>query len=338
MKKILALALVFVLVFSLAACGGEDSENTYTAENPLVFRFAYVNATEDVAHIAAEKFEKAVEEASEGAIQVELYPNGELGGDVAVLESVLMDDVQMTAPALSSMASYDEKLGLLELPFLFEDYDSMNAALEGSLGELYSSWAEEAGFKLIGFQFDGTRCVSSNGKPIKSLADFKGLKIRVMENPIHISTMKALGASPIPLPYGDIYTGLQQGTIAAQDNPPALTYASKFFEVQDYYSLTNIIISNPPVVVSKSVFEGYPEEFQKIILDAAQEHLINYQRTENYNEEQNFIQMINDGGCEVVEVSDSAIAEFKEAVQPVYDECYDKFGAEVMDTLLEAAK
>lgn len=339
MKKLLSLVLISIMVFTLAACGGGGGSTTeYTAENPLVIKFAYVNATEDAAHIAAEKFKAAIEEKSGGAVQVQLYPNGELGGDVAVLESVLLDDVQMTAPACSALTAYDEKLGLIELPFLFESYESMEEALAGDLGDLYREWYAEAGFELLGFQFDGTRCVSNNKKPIESLADFSGLKLRAMENPIHIKTFELLGASPIPLSYTDIYTGLQQGTIDGQDNPPALTYASKFYEVQKYYSKTNIVISNPPILMAKSVFDAYPEDIQTMIKEAAQEHLVDFQRAENMAMEQEFFELIADGGTAVNDVSDEAIAEFKEALQPLYDQCYEDYGAEVMDALFEAAK
>ena len=339
MKKVLVLVLAFALVFSICACGGSGNggaaeENTYTADNPLVIRFAYVNATEDPAHKAAVAFKDEVESKSEGAVKVELYPNSELGSDVTVLEGVQMDEIQMTAPATSSMAAYDERLALVDLPLLFNSFEDMETAANGALFELYDSWAAESNFKLLGFQFDGTRCVSNNKRPINSIDDFKGLKIRVMESETHINLFKALGASPIPMPYGDVYTGLQQGTIDGQDNPPALTVAGKFNEVQKYYSLTNLIIAIPPVLVNKKVFESYPEDIQEIISSAAEEHLVKWQRAENYKEEEAYIEQIAAGGTKVNEVED--MDSIKEALQPVYDAARSSCGDEVVDELLKA--
>lgn len=337
MKKMLALLLVSVMVFTLVGCGGSGgSSEEYTKEKPLVFRFAYVNATEDPAHVAAEKFKEVVEKESEGKVKVELYPNGELGSDVAVLESVAMNDIQMTAPASSSLATYDERLALVDLPLLFENYDAMNKIVDKELKDLYDSWLNESGFKLLGFQFDGTRCISNSKKPINSVDDLNGMKIRAMESDIHINTFKALGASPIPMPYNDVYTGLQQGTIDGQDNPPSLTVAGKFNEVQKFYSLTNLVISLPPVVVNKEIFEGYPEDIQKVIMDAAEEHLIKWQRDQNYKEEQNYIKMIKDGGTAVNEVAD--MDSIKNKLDPVYDAAKKKCGEEAVDKLLEICR
>lgn len=339
MKKLLIVVMALIMIFSFSACGGSgtsdsDTENTYSADNPLVIRFAYVNATEDPAHKAAVAFKDEVESESGGTVKIELYPNSELGGDVTVLEGVQMDEIQMTAPGASSLGAYDERLALVDLPLLFNSFEEMEIAANGALFDLYDSWAADSNFKLIGFQFDGTRCVSNNKRPINSIDDFKGLKLRTMESETHINLFKTLGASPIPMPYGDIYTGLQQGTIDGQDNPPALTVAGKFNEVQKFYSRTNLIISIPPVVVNKSVFESYPQEIQDIILSAADKHLIKWQRAENYKEEEEFIKLIEEGGTAVNEVAD--MDSIKNALQPVYDSARETCGDEAVDALLKA--
>lgn len=335
MKKLLVVVISVVMMISLFGCGGKKESVEYTKENPLTLKMAYVISTEDTGHKAFEKFKAAIEKESEGRVKVELYPNGELGSDTAVLESVLLGDIQIASVGLSSLTAYDPKVTIAELPYLFDDYETMDAAINGEVGKMMDEWFDAVGFKSLGLSYDGTRQISNNVRPITKLADLKGIKLRAMDSPSHILTLKSLGANPIPMPYGDIYTGLQQGTIDGQDNGPALTYTSKFHEVQKYYSITNTIMANSPIVMSKAVFEGYPEDIQNMIVKYMKEFGMDWQRPIQRSEELEYVKKINADGCIVNEIAD--LSEFKEATKAVYEQAKKDYGEEFYNEFLKAA-
>ena len=336
MKKLLVVLLSLAMVIGLASCGGGGgSEDEYTAENPLVLKVAYVLAKEDIGHIGFEKFKESIEEESEGRIKVELYPNAELGSDTAVLESVLLGDIQIAGVALGALTAYDPRVTIAELPYLFDDYETMDAAINGPVGEEMHKWLADVGFEYIGCQYDGTRQISNNKRPITKLADVKGLKLRAMDSPSHIALLESLGASAIPMPYGDIYTGLQQGTIDGQDNAPALTYSSKFHEVQKYYSVIDAVRANAPVVMNKDVFESYPEEFQTMIRENLEKYAIGWQRPEQRAQELEILDKINEEGCAVNTVEN--LDEFKEATKVVWDKAKADYGEDFYNNFLEVA-
>ena len=243
MKKFIAALLSLVMVIGLCSCGGGNSSDTeYTADNPLVFRVSHVEATDSYLHKSCEKFKEYVEDKSEGKIKVEIYPNGELGDYETAIEAVKAGTQQMTCATTSALASYDPKLGLMDLPYLFESKEQMDAAVNGgAVEELYTQWLEENGFYNGGIQYDGARGLSNNKKEVKTPSDLKGLKIRVMQSDLYIKLFDAFGANPTPMSFTDLYTGLQQGTVDGQDNSPMLTYVNKFYEVQKYYSTIDTV-------------------------------------------------------------------------------------------------
>jgi len=340
MKKVVAVALVLILAFSLVACGGSGSAagttEEYTADNPLVFKVAHVEATDSFLHQALEKWKEYVETETEGRVVVELYPNGELGGDDSVIEAIRMQTIHMSICSSSTLTTYDEKLGLLDLPFLFESVAGMDKAIRGELGETYADWMDKAGFYCVGFQYDGSRGLSNSIRPVSTPEDMSGLKIRVMQNEMYINTFTALGANPTPMSFNDVYSGLQQGTIDGQDNSPMLTYTNKFYEVQKYYSTLGHVICNAVIITDKKFMESLPEDIFNILQKGADEYLVDWQRTQAMNAENDYIQKMRDAGVEVTVIEDKT--PFIEAVQPVYDTYREKLGDEVIDQVISMAR
>lgn len=335
MKKIIGILLTIVMMVGLCSCGGENTEKEYTTENPLVFRVAHVEATDSIMHQSLEKWKDYVEEESEGIIKVELYPNGELGGDEDVIESIQADTINMTIASSSTLTPYDPRLALLDLPFLFKDAETMDQAIRNELGDLYASWMDEAGFYCVGFQYDGARGVSNSIRPVESLKDMEGLKIRVMENDMYINMFEALGANPTPMSFNDLYTGLQQGTVDGQDNSAMLTYVNKFYEVQDYYTSLETVFCNAVIITSKAFMESLPEDLFNIIQEGADEYLMDYQRETAFAAEEEYLQLLNENGCTVTYIEDKS--EFEEAVEPVYEIYREQIGEDVIDEVIEYA-
>lgn len=342
MKKVLVAVMVMIMAFAMTACGGSGGDgdaaggDEYTADNPLVFKVAHVESTDTFIHQSLEKWKEYVEEQSEGRISVELYPNGELGGDEDIIQSILMDDVHMTIASASTLSPFDNKLSLLDLPFLFDNYEQMNKAINGGLGELYGQWMEESGFKCMGFQYDGARGLSNSKRPVAKLEDMKGLKVRVMQNDLYISLFKALGANPTPMSFNDLYTALQQGTVDGQDNSAMLTYTNNFYEVQDYYSTIETVFCNAVIITHKDFMEAIPEDLYAIMEEGAQEYLVKWQREQASGAEEDYLKKLDENGCAVTYIEDKT--EFKEAVQGIYEEYRELVGDEVIDQVLELAE
>lgn len=337
MKKIIAVVLISVLCLgTLAACGGGNDKK---AESPskaeYVIKCAHTDSEQRSIHTAFVNFEKYVEENSGGRIDVQIFPNGQLGGDKDVLDGMQAGTVDMSVMACAVLGSYDQRFNLLDLPFLFKDYDSMTKAITGELGDTYFSWMEEYGYVGLGFEYDGAKNISNNVRPIYTVEDMKGLKIRCMETPLYISILKSMGANPTPMSFTEIYTGLSQNTIDGQDGVAGLTYDSKLHEVSKYFSLTGQTYSNAIIVASKPMMDGLPEDLRQIVKDGAK-IMQDEQREIESGLEQNFIKLIDESDtCAVNEITDRQ--SFVDATRPVYDEYRKIVGDEIMDYVLKAA-
>jgi tripartite ATP-independent transporter DctP family solute receptor len=350
LKKVSVLLLMVCTIFALAACGGggsgggeSDGESEATVDaaaeegaagEVLVIKAGHVETEESPLGQSFIKFKEWVEAESGGAIRVDVYANGELGGDREVFESVNLGLVQMSIGTISVLTQYDEKFALSALPFIFDSPQKENEAMMGAFGQRLIDWMADYGFKCFGFQYDGARSVSNNKRPINTVADMDGLKIRVMDSDLYVRLFELFGANPTPMSFTEIYTALSQGTVDGQDNPPSLTYESKFTEVQEYYSLTRHTYSECPILVNLDWFEGLTDEQKAIITEGAETWLQSWQRETAMGLEDEYIQKIRDAGVEVNELSPEGIQSFKDAVRPMYDEYREKLGdvyTELMD-------
>lgn len=343
-KKWICGALALALcVSTLSGCGnsgspgaGSGGAGTASAEDPIVIKVALTDSEERTLYKALENFETYLETESDGKLQVELYPNGQLGGDKEALEAIQLGTLQMTVCGASVMGSFDKRLGMLDLPFLFDDYEEMTAAVvDGPLGELYASICEEYGFQVLGYDYDGARCISNNVRPINTVADCKGLKLRVMETDVYISLMKAFGANPTPMSFTELYTAMSQNVVDGQDNPPSIAYTSKFHEVQKYYSWTRHSFQNSPFFISKSFYESLPADLQAIVTEGAKQMETEQRAAELANEQETERLIEESGVCKTNEVSDRE--SFKKAAKVVYDDFRELIGEDEVERILEAA-
>jgi tripartite ATP-independent transporter DctP family solute receptor len=343
MKKLIVTLLILVLTLGFAGCGGgaakssTEPEESATAPEPIIIKAAHVEVEDRAIHQALVKFGEDIAEKSDGVLQLEIHPNGELGDDSDVVEAIGLGTVQMTVPGSGVFTSYDEKFAVMNLPYLFESKEQMDAAFTGEFGDLIGSWLEDYGFVCLGYNYDGMRCMSNNVRPITKVADMKGIKFRVMDSDLYINMFKLLGANPTPMGFSEVYTALQQGVIDGQDNPAGLTYGSKFHEHLKYFSKTGHVYANCPVIISKEFFEGLDPNYQDIIRESAKTWLEDWQRSEESAAEAGFVDDMAAAGVAVNDLTPEAIAEFKATLQPIYDQYREKLGDEVMDQVLEFA-
>ena len=252
MKKILAAVMFMVIMAAGAASAAPEYK----------IKVAYISSESHPTAQAMTGFAKDVDSASKGRIKVELYPNGQLGSDRELCEGVQMGTIQMVVSSTSALAGFDKRIQVLDLPYLFTTRKAAFDAVDGELGKKLNSYLEKKGFLVLGYQENGFRHVTNSKRPIKTPADLKGLKIRTMENPMHIAFFKELGANPTPMSWGELYTALQQGTVDAQENPYAMIDDGKFYEVQKYVSETGHVFSYEILIANKKFMDKHPADLR----------------------------------------------------------------------------
>lgn len=228
MKKALSLILALAMTTALVACGSNSKPSTSSgdksADTPpasaTVLKIGHVEAEDRSTHKALLQFKDELESKTEGRIEVQIFPNAELGGDEELCESVAMGTIQMALPSTSVLTAYKDEIGVLDMPYLFKDAQSAFNALDGQLGQQIDEWIAGNGFISLGYLYNGPRCTTNNVRPIYTPADLSGLKMRVMSSPVFIAMYETLGANATPMSFSELFTGLQQNVVDGQENPP----------------------------------------------------------------------------------------------------------------------
>lgn len=219
---------------------------------------------------AAEVFRAMVESGTGGQVKVEIYPAGQLGGEREHFEGVKIGTIEMTLVTESPVSQFFKPIMVLSIPYLFRSETVAWAVFDGPFGkELGEAIRKATGCKVLGFGEVGFRHFSNSKRPLRKPEDLKGLKIRVMESPIYISMVRALGASAVPIAFPEVYTSLQQGVVDGQENPVSTFVMNKFDEVQKYLSLDGHLYSTQNILINEKIFQGYPKEVRDVITEAA---------------------------------------------------------------------
>ncbi|MDN7227390.1 DctP family TRAP transporter solute-binding subunit [Planococcus sp. N064] len=340
MKKTIGFALFLLILLVLAGCGRPNDEAASTpdggGEENYTIRVAYLVPEEHSAHVQSLKFKEKLEKESNGRLTVELYPNGQLyGSDREAIEAVQLGNLEMTIPAVAPLASFNEKFLVFDLPFLFNNYDAAYSALDGDLGRELLDSLEENDLKGLAFGENGFRHVSNNEGPIESPEDMEGMKLRTLENPLHTDTFKAFGANASPFAFGELYTALQQGTYDAMDCPISLYYTNKFYEVQDYLTLTGHVYAAAILLANNDFYTSLPEDLQELVMEASEEFK-GEQRKLAQQQDTEFLDQLKAEGMQVNDLTAEQRDEFREAAQPVYEKYESQIGKDLIDHALAA--
>jgi len=344
-KRVLFTSLVAGLAVTLTACagggaaatggtgGGEPVENTGQTFN---IRFAHAGSEATLVHRAIEIISQEMEANSDGQIQVTIFPNAQLGADSTVISSLQTGDIEMTSVNTAALAPFVSELSVFSVPFAFPSEEVAYRVLDGEFGQRMSNELESRmGVIGLGFLESTTYRQLTSNRPIRTPDDLGGLRIRVMDNPIQIRIWEALGAAPTPIPFPELYTALQQGTVDAQENPIELMTAMRFYEVQGYLTLTNHVFTTSQVLISPHSFNQMPADLQRVVRDAARTG-IEYQRELFQQEIQGLMQHLRDSGVEIIELTDAETAMFVERSEPSIEFIREQIGSELVDDLLQA--
>ncbi|MBU0462065.1 MAG: DctP family TRAP transporter solute-binding subunit [Proteobacteria bacterium] len=284
-------------------------------------KLAHVCTENDIFHIQSLKFKELVEQRTNSEIEIKIFPNKQLGGkETDLIGMVQMGVIGLATITCGPITTYDPLFGILDMPFLFASKDQAYKVLDGPIGERFLNSLSKVDIKGLAFGERGLRNVSNNLRPITQPSDLKGIKIRVMESPVYIELFKALGANPVPMGWGDVYTALQQGIIDAQENPPWVIEAFKIYEVQKFYSITGHSYAANVIMMNEKLLKGFSSEIQQIFIDSAKEASV-YERKVNNDGVSQILERLKGKGMKINEVDS---APFQKLTESVYEDAYKK--------------
>lgn len=276
-KKLLALLLALVMVFTFAACGGSDDGGDADTTDPIVIKFAGTVNDEHPITKGEYKFAEILEELSGGTMVVENYPNGQLGSNREIYESVQNGSLQMAEAGAVILANFTDKFKFTQLPYLFNSAESVQAFLNSEVGQqMFEDMAAETGFRVLGCYENGWQAITNSKHAIKTVDDMKGLKIRTQENDILLKIYSDLGCSPMPMAFTELFTGMQQGTVDGQVNPMLIAYTGGYDEVQDYCTDVNAVYDVASIAINEEFYQSLTEE-QRGWVDQAVKESVEWQ-------------------------------------------------------------
>lgn len=300
-KKIISVILVAAMTAGLTACGSKSTSDDE------VQRYAWPlgsSSPEDtVTQIYAEKFADEVDRLSEGKMKISVYPNSVLGGDRELLESCKDGDIPFVVQNTAPQVTFMKDTAVFDMPALFETIDEVREHVDNpEFMELMQKVYNDGGYELLGYADQGFRVMTTN-KEVTKLSDFKGQKIRTMENSYHMAYWKAIGASPTPMTFSEVYIGLQQGTIDAQENPYEVIVSNKLYEQQQ-------------------------------IIRTAAETAKQYAREQSDERIVSKIKTIEDSGTQIITLSDDVHEQIRSECQPIYESIEKNVSSDIVDAYL----
>jgi len=286
MKKLLCFIIPFAVLFY-----------TVSAMALTQIKLGVVTTPGSAQNIVAEKFKELVEQASNGNINVQIFHSQSIGNETEILQQIQMNTIQMGIITNGPFDTFDPIVRVINYPFLFKDNEQADKILDGPLGAKILKSLERAGFKGLCFSENGFRNLTNNKNPVKSPADIKGLKIRVMESALHKAVWQALGANPTPMPW-PIYTELEQGVIDGQENPLWVLEVYKLYEIQKYMTMTRHVYSPHIDVASLKWWNTLDANTQDLIQRTIYEAAV-FQRKDNRSKNAARLELLKEKGMKI---------------------------------------
>lgn len=345
MRKIGFFLMAVLLVVAVGCSSGTNSGNNNNnqgaqggqaggkSNDAVVIKLGHGTSTDSLYHLGSVKFKELVEEKTEGAVKVEIHSDGSIGHDADLINFLKTNNVQAGMLGVEPIVSIAPKLSVIGLPYIFPTRDAAYTVLDGELGqEMVADLPEQHGLRILAYFENGFRNVSNSKHAVQTPADLKGLKLRTPQSPVSLAIFEALGANPTPLSFGELYTALEQKTIDGQENPLALIYSNKFYEVQKHISLTGHMYSPMVLAISEQTWASLSPELQQAVQEAADEAR-DYERQVSADQEAELIEKLQSEGVTITEVDK---APFIEATKDVHIKFDDEYGLDFYLKIVEA--
>ncbi|MCP5278066.1 MAG: TRAP transporter substrate-binding protein [Thiobacillus sp.] len=324
------LALVTGLALGLASPAVQAAE-------PIVIKFSHVVAPNTPKGKAADHFKRLAEERTKGRVKVEVYPNSQLYKDREEVEALQLGAVQMLAPSLSKFGPLGVRaFELFDLPYIFPNKETLYRVMDGDIGKKLFSQLEPKGIVGLAFWDNGFKHMSAN-RPLRTVADFKGLKMRIQSSKVLEAQMRALGSNPQVMAFSEVYSALQQGVVDGTENPISNLYTQKMHEVQKHLTLSQHGYLGYAVIVNKAFWEGLPADVRKV-LEKAMVDATEYERDIAKKENDDALAAVRRAGTTQVHVlSLEDRINWWKALLPVHKEFEDKIGRDMIQAAYRVA-
>lgn len=308
--KFLRPALSHLKIFGVIAaitCSAASADTT--------LRFAHFSVEDDPNHRAAEALAEMAAESTDGGLDIRISPNSQLGGEVEVVEGILLGTIDMAPPSAAVLANWVPEMNVLNMPFIFRDWDHYTSVLDGPIFDELSAAAAPKGIRLLGFMTSGPRHIMGR-MPVNSIEDLAGRKMRTVQNPVHVATFNAFGANATAIAYPEVYSALQTGVVDGADAANTNYYTQKFYEVAPHWAQVSWLFYTNPIVISERKFQKLSEAQQEALL-AAGRKAGRDQQADWKATDASLLDVLRESG---VTVTTPEAAPFRAVAKRVYDE------------------
>lgn len=338
--KVLLVTVLLILVF-LVGCGtkGEETSNSNNSsdnsEAVYTLKWAHVSPGEnDKQGDAINEIIAKIKEESNGRLIIEHFPSSILGNEEEIFEGLQLGTIEMATLSAGSLGGFYPGVLATTTPFLFQTREEAWEFFDSETADwLGDKVYENTGVKTLGWAENGLRCFTATNKQIKSPADLKGMRIRTQQNPVTMAMVEALGGSPQPIAFAELYSALSQGAVDGQENPPSLIYTQGLYEVQPYLTLDYHVYDFLGVFANESAINKLPDDLKQILLSNIDEFVkIEREKSRAYDERD--IKAMEEVGVSVYTLTDAEYNQMVEATASVVDKVREIAGDEVVDKIL----
>lgn len=328
-RRIFAISALVAATLSFALPG------TASAQAVIKLGWTTTDGPTDPYAVGARAFKAAVEKNTNGSVQVQLFPNRQLGDEKQIMEGVRFGTVDAGIITNAVVAQIEPAFQINDLPFLYTNEAQAQKVLDGKLGADLAAMLAKKNMIILGYMEGGFRQMINNKKPVSMPSDVTGVKYRVMQNPLFIDMFNSMGGAAVPMAWGETFTAVQQGTIDGLEIPIAVIDGSKMYEVTKFLSMTNHTYSVIELLISKRTLDKLSPEQRAAVIEAGKTATI-AQRAESAKNEKALLAGLEQKGMKVNQVSD--VAAFRKAVQPIYDKAKKSVGEPLVNQALDAVK
>ena len=311
-------AMLLVALFASAAFGAQFTINAGIGLNDKSPQFQ-----------SLQYFKEVVEKNSDGKIEVVLFHSSQLGDDRNMMEALKMGTQEMTCPSTAPMTAFINAFKIYDLPFIFANEEVADYILDGPVGKKLLDMLPDQGLVGLAYWENGFRMLTNSSRPVQSPEDLKGMKIRTMENPIHLAAFRTMGANPTPMAFGELFSAMQQKVVDGQENPWGTIFLQNFFEVQKYATDTGHVYSPFVLLISKKFWDKLPDDLKAVVQDAADQSKV-HNRALNRKMNAEYLEKLKEK-MDVVILTPEQKAAFQKACQPIYEQ----FGKDIGEDLIK---
>ncbi len=299
---------------------------------PRLIRFGYGLSESSNQGRAVKFFVEEMSKRSGGKLKVKGFADASLGSDIQMQNALIGGAQEMMVGSTATLVGIVKDFAVFDLPFLFNNEQEADAVFDGPFGQKLAAKLNDKGLVGLVYWENGFRNLTNSKRPVEKVEDLKGIKLRVMQNPVYIDMFNGFGANAVPLSFSELFTAMETGTVDGQENPVTTIQSSKFYEVQKYLTISKHVYSPWIVLASKRWYDGLSNDERKIINEAAVASR-DFERKDSREASKQSIAYLKDKGMQINELSDAELGRMREMVKPAMDKFAADGGADLLNEL-----